>query len=59
MIGAEGAWAFAEGIQGNVSLQWLGMGGNEIGDRGAMHLATLLTGTAKIHFTNQLYQVIP
>ena len=41
-MGSDGTWALCEGLQDNSCLLWLGLGGNELGDRGALHLATLL-----------------
>jgi len=33
-----------ESVRKNSYRLWLGLGGNELGDRGALHLATLLQG---------------
>lgn len=43
--GSDGAKAFAGGLAAS-SVQWLGLGGNDLGDTGVIYLASALKGQA-------------
>lgn len=42
-IGSDGAWELAAALQNNSAMLWLGLGANELGDKGAEFIASLLT----------------
>lgn len=46
--GPEGARAFAQNLS-STNLQWLGVGGNDLGDNGALYMAAALKGSFRLN----------